>query len=247
MAYGSVNVGGGAGEFPNIGDWSAYDVFYDWSGNLVEIPSESWGEFVNHSGEGYLVFCRGFSNNLEWGNGDIRITVDGSSYIYEGVSPDGGGNQGNLILEPIYFGENIKIELYNGSPLNITFGCDYTLLKMNDNPSKDQTVLSQSNRKMAYHQNESGNLADALNINGSGYLLSVKFDGFHQSISRNVRGTIEIDGTLQMDNRLQLKHTGTNNAQSLFLGPIRFDSSLRIAHACGTGSVAFCRIWYTLD
>ena len=232
---------------PNDFDWSSYSIDYDWTGTSQSVASNSYQEFYNYSGEGFLRFVRGGSSASGIAsNPDLRITVDGVEYVFLGDATD--AKTGNCIYKNIYFKNSLKIEVFNRDGLTIDMECDYTILKKISNPKKIDTVLESSLRDMAANENNTTSDVDVVNISGSGYLLQLASRAYWISRNENVILTVIADGVNVMTNRTLGEPTGDKNKQELFLGPIRFETSLIVKHRiAASGSPALTKVWYTLD
>lgn len=232
---------------PSIADWSAYNTIYDWSGTAASIPASSYGTFLDIAGEGFLLFARGDTTTTAARNPNVRITVDGVPYVFDGIDA-GAGSQGNALGSPIYYKNSLKIEVFNRTGASANLRCDYTYLSKVSYPSKDQTLLNATSRKMAYATNATTSDTDVVNITGSGYLLAIEFTGFHTSSGGNVSATVTVDSVIKMSDR-SVHHLAIESPkQHAFTGPIRFETNLRVQHKLnGTGSTAIAKVFYVLD
>lgn len=246
MATGSVNVG--VASLPNMLDWSAYDTIFDWSGLDSSVSLNSWGEFVNIAGEGYLVFVRGYSTGLnELSNPDIRITVDGNSSIFQGMAYY--TRNGNLILQPIYFKNSLKIELYNRYSQTDFLALDYTYLLKKNKPTLSQTIIDGSNPLMTTGQTNTTSMSDVINLVGSGYLLGIEASSRYSSGGGQIYYSLNVDGVNVMNARPNVTAPASYAyKQHIFMGPIRFNSNLVIQHRTTTSATyGITRAFYLLD
>lgn len=229
-------------------DWSAYNTVYDLTGTDVSVPASSWNTFVNVTGKGFFKWCRiSAGNGIPTANPSIRITIDGIPYTFD--TPNAGSNsQGNEVNFEIPFKSSLKIEGFNRDALSIFFKCDYLYLlqQINPNPSKI-AILNQSQRKSAYLVTTATSLVDLLNITGSGYLLGVRFLGYYSSAGGSIFGDIIVDGISKMNNRELFANNNETFKQPEIIGPIRFNSALRVRTRVASGSSSTCFVWYTLD
>lgn len=239
---------GGGG--PNLLDWSAYQTVYDFTGTAQSVPATTWKTFVDITGKGFLKWCRVSASSNTGVNPDIRLTIDGQEYMFERSSA-GAQLQGNEINFEIPFKNSLKIEAFNfdGSSA-ATLICDYLYLVQVSTPSeRKNTLLLQSSRKMAYASGTATALTDVLNITGSGYLLGISFQGYYNTAQASIFGDLAIDGLQKITDRMVfLPSTSAQRKQSDFVGPIRFNTSLRIRsriEAAGSTYVVFA--WYCLD
>ncbi|MCI1763652.1 hypothetical protein [Heyndrickxia oleronia] len=231
---------------PWIGDWSAYETVHDWTGTLKSTNGKRWVTFLELYGEGYLTFCRGFSATTAASNPDIRVTIDGQEAVFEGIL--GNTYHGNILLQPLYFKNSVKIEIFNRHTTSLNFGCDYTVLKRIAEPVESvQTYLNTGSRKMTYAALNSTVLTDVLNISGSGYLVGLLVEGQY-SVSGDIRGKVTVDGQDIIPERILEYPSSTTYRQGFFNGPIRFNNSLQIqCRTSNAGTYYKCRAWYTLD
>ncbi|MNO28120.1 hypothetical protein D3C76_180070 [compost metagenome] len=238
---------GGGGS--SLHDWSAYTTHQNWAGTSTAIPAASFATMLDVTGDGQLVFVRADTSSAGSArNPDIRMTVDGTAYTFEGV--DAGANrQGNMLLEPIYFKSSLKIEVFNRSASAGSFWLDYTYLLKTGTPGESQTLLTSSARKMAYSEVFAATDSDVVNITGSGYLLGIDFSAYYNSGVANLLGTVILDGTTIMNGRILFSPYASSGKISTFKGPLRFDSNLIVRHRMSTNNVstAVTRVWYTLD
>lgn len=238
------NAGGGQW----VHDWSAYQTVYDLTGAQVSVPANTWKTFVNITGKGFFKWCRVSASDVSTPNPNIKITIDGQVYQFDGAL-SGAGFQGNEINFEIPFKTSLKIEAFNSTgSIAVNLICDYLYLLQQSNPNASKvTLLQQSQRKMAYVDGASLTLADILNIVGSGYLLEVKYFAYAAAASF-IRGDISIDGAQKMTDRLMFRIGGSDYKQNEIVGPIRFNSSLRIkARTDSASSPYICFVWYSLD
>jgi hypothetical protein len=184
-------------------------------------------------------------------NPNIRITIDGQVYQFDGFN--GGANndhQGNEINCEIPFKKSLTIEAYNSHTTQASFFiCDYLYLLQQSSPNASKvTLLQQTNRKMVYVTGTSTTFVDLLNVTGSGYLLGIRFSGYYVSYTSVTRGDIAVDGVQKMTDRALFGVGGEGYKQSEIVGPIRFNTSLRIkARADFAGTTFTCFAWYSLD
>lgn len=240
---------GGVSGLPSVLDWSAYTTNYNWSATPMGVNPNSYGTFLNITGEGFLIFARGDTNAVQAKNPNMRITVDGVAYVFEGVNA-GGAYQGNILVNPIYYKTSLKIELFNRDVSARALFCDYTYLAKTSTPSKFQTLLSSPSRKMAYGINSLSSNVDVVNITGSGYLLAIEFTGRYGSGSsgHNV-GTLTVDSVIKMNARNTFNPATEDTKHHSFNGPIRFNENLKVQHRDSSGGfiTAITRVWYVLD
>lgn len=125
---------GGVEGLPSILDWSAYDTNYNWRGNTIATPPNSYNTFLNIVGEGFLMFARGDSTVTVASNPSVRITVDGVAYVFDGPHTVGSSSQGNILVHPIYYKTSLKIEVFNRNDSERALSCDYTYFSKKENP-----------------------------------------------------------------------------------------------------------------
>lgn len=239
------DVGGGQW----VHDWSAYQTICDLTGTTVTVPASTWQTFVNVTGKGFFKWCRASDTNSVSSNPNIRLTIDGQVYQFDGVVA-GSNNQGNEINFEIPFKTSLKIEAFNSHATNaVNMMCDYLYMLQQSNPNASKvTLLQQSQRKMAYLTGNSTTLVDLLNITGSGYLLSARFLGYYSTAASPIYGDIAIDGVQKMTNRYLSSINQSSIKQSEVVGPMRFNNSLRIkTRTDATGTPYICEAWYSLD
>jgi len=238
---GAIETGG-----PWFGDWGAYQTVYDWSGTTQNVPAGSWKTFVDVTGEGWLIFVRAFCQQT--GDTTFRITVDSIQYVFNGVNSQ--ARSGNLLTQPIYFSQNLKIEVFNSESSAMNVGCDYTYLLKNGIPdSSKQTILLSGQRNMGYHSTNSTILVDVINITGSGYLLGIEVSGLGSGTGGTVNVDLKINDANIMTDRALFAPSTTAVKQHFFNGPIRFTNSLRVQHRVTnpTGMTSYIRVFYALD
>jgi hypothetical protein len=233
------------GGLASLLDWSAYDSIHNWIGTEVSVAAGAYYTFVNDTGEGYLLFCQGSMNTLQ---PDIRITVDGVAYVFEGLVASGAHN-GNQIVHPIHFKTSLKIEVKNIDSSSRSIICDYTYIKKISDPSIDnQTLLGASQRKMAFGQTSSTSLTTVVNITGSGYLLNTILTAYFSSAGANCYLDIQVDGVSVMTDKFRYNSGNIARKQPVFIGPIRYSTSLLIRHKTdSTGTTSLTRAFYTID
>lgn len=246
---GNSRLFGSVGGLPSPLDWSAYQPVYDYTGTTINVPANTWQTYVNVTGKGFLKWVRGYKGTqLTPMNPAIRITIDGVPYLFQ-QQASGAYNQGNELNHDIPFKQSLKIEVENASVSGLFLGCDYLYLlaQSTPNPSK-VTLLQQSQRNMGYLNTANTTLTDVINVTGSGYLLKAVFQGYYSTAASYVNGDLAIDGAQKMTDR-QLFGTGIeDNKLSEIMGPIRFNSSLRVrTRIQAAGSSAICFVWYSLD
>jgi hypothetical protein len=250
-------VTGSLAEAPWFNDWSAYSTEYNWSGAGTSIAAESWGTLLTKLGEGALCFLRSSTvahvTNSFAANPDIRITVDGVPYVFSGshsstFSYVPAYAAGNILFQPIYFKQSLKVEVYNNFSSAQGFFLDYTCLLRNGTPDpSSHTILGSPQRLMA-DLHRSGTL---LSITGVGYLLGILIGGQaeYDYDPNDVKCTITVNGQTIMNARQVFRIHPANLSSLLFVftGPIRFTSGCTITIQDGSRTRSYSRAWYVLD
>lgn len=229
-------------------DWTAYQTLYDLTGTTVSVGASAWQTFLDITGKGVFKWVRMNTGTAGAVNPAIRLTIDGQAYSFD--SPlAGSGNQGNEVNFEIPFKSSLKIEGFNRSAGAAALYCDYLYLLQQSSPNPSKiTLLQQSQRKAAYYSAATTTLADVVNITGSGYLLGVRFLSFYNSANAIVNGDIIVDGVQKMTDRTLVGVGTPSNRLTEVVGPIRFNSSLRIRIRTDiAGATPICFVWYSLD
>jgi hypothetical protein len=232
---------------PNLLDWAAYTPVYDFEGADIAAPASAWTTALSISGKGFFRWCRMDTNDSTTPNPDIRLTIDGVPYSFA-TSTLGSSDQGNEVSHDILFNTSLKIEGYNRNTVARVIRCQYLYYTQTSTPNpSNNTLLSQSQRKMAYLSGNSTTAVDVLNIVGSGYLLGIRFLGYYGSMGAWIAGTLVVDGVTKMNGKQIVQTTTEGGKKSEYRGAIRFNSSLNVKVSTGTtGSNYVCEVWYTL-
>jgi hypothetical protein len=190
------------------------------------------------SGEGFLTFCAVSANFPAASTPKIKVTVDGTSFEFDG-DLSASAYIDNLITEPIYFKESIKVEAYNANSGASTLYSNISYLIKNANPDfKKQTLLEQANRKQAFNNTTSTSYVDVVNISGSGYFfLSITSWYVNSSGSSNVSLKVVLDGVTILNDYL-VGGTGTTTLRNIFKGPLKFETSLQIQQKVAASTCA---------
>ena len=236
---------------PWLHDWGAYETVYDYARGLTSTGGKTWRTFVDEvTGPGFLLFVRGWSSHSGASLPDVRVTVDGTPYVFEG-DLDSLPRTGNKLLHPLPYQNTLKIEVYNGFSTSADLGCDYLYLRATGTPDPDiVTILGAGDRLSVYHMETSNTLTDVANVAGAGYLLGIMFSAYSTSTSTEYsRGTVIVDGVTKMDDQQLVRIGAESHKTHYFPGPVRFASALRVQHRMDANNIggAVTRVWYTLD
>ncbi|MBP1907071.1 hypothetical protein J2Z32_003736 [Paenibacillus turicensis] len=250
IVKGGLNDSGGGGLWEH--DWSAYNTQYDWNtNNSKTVSGKSWGELLNISGEGYLTFLRvSGSSFFSTGVPSVRLTVDGNVVIFDGLPESTHNRTGNIVYQPIVFKYSLKVEVYNNDTSSRQYASIYTCLIKNNNPNNgEQTLLSQSYRKVARNDTSSSAITEIINVTGSGYLTGIEVSAHLLSGSSGfTQMSLIVDGSTKYFNMITLNLFSSDYSLHSFIGPIRFNSSLVVSHLASSSTlVASSRVFYTLD
>jgi hypothetical protein len=229
-------------------DWSAYTTVYNYTGTTTATTANSYRQFVNITGEGFLTFARGFSNDSSEGNPEMRITIDGVAWNMLGVAFDGNasGFTGNVLSSSIYFKNSLIVEVRNQTGFSQNLGCDFCYLLKNTKPNNKVQTLTKTNQRMVRVVTASSSLTTVVNVSGSGYLLAVQTD----VSGTNEEGFLDISGTgisPTMSNRKIVGNQTLSFNHYYTKFPIRFTGSLLVRHRRSGTGVVDTRVWYILD
>lgn len=247
-------VGGGDGTFSTL-DFSAYTTHANWKRQETSLPSSTWLTFLNVTGAGVLTFVRGYFGNASFFAPDMEVVVDGVSYRFlaESYVSIEYVSFGTVINSPIAFNESLEIKLFSSGATRPAV-LNYTYMLKTKEPTNEQTILSAGLRKMIIKETGSiTGFSTAANIIGKGYLLGVEIDGGLYSTGDfpflSVRSIVSADSVEIMDNTSVYQTAYNGKRHSMFSGPVRFNTNLKVQVAIdypnrGKGII---KIYYILD